>query len=308
MNKSLLIAVAYAVSCLGASAQVVCKQLELLGGSKASHEAYLKQPHRLFPGVDYFPADVNATMIELTNSKISYVFKLQRTPIDAQYPSKEPTTSFGLCAPTLANWSSFQLLEIGLNDKTSLDKCPVESLDLVEGKTGSFKIRWKHPDALVTATMALADGDDKLMMEVDVKPAEGKTLETYTVNLCCYPSSFAGGYEQGKALRAREAMTATRTLRMSDKALLAKEEPWVLFYDNHFDVELNRGEGPCSFLYNPDDAAKCEIEVTNYPCYARITYPIKNKAYLLLWEFKGAANKVAKEYMSGLKCSFTTVK
>ena len=180
--------------------------------------------------------------------------------------------------------------------------CPV-TMSLIEHgpERGVVKVTWDMPDGIVEALLELRSGDDKLLLTV--KLPEGKWR---AARLLCYPSSFAGGYRQGKAIRKRHSFAATRDITLGEKhgvnTTLADVEPWVLFADDHFDVAHNRGSGPCAALYFPHEVSKATAATGNYSCYLTLVpKPDVAALHIVLWDFTGVSNEDALEYMRSIE-------
>ena len=163
------------------------------------------------------------------------------------------------------------------------------------------KVAWDMPDGLVEALLELRSGDDKLLLTVKFPEAKARAVQ-----LLCYPSSFAGGYHQGKQIRKRHSFTATRDITLGEKhgvdATLTERDPWVLFADDHFDVAHNRGAGPCAALYFPHEVSRATAATGNYACYfTLVPKPDVAALHIVLWDFTGVTNADALEYMRSIE-------
>lgn len=162
---------------------------------------------------------------------------------------------------------------------------------------GVVRITWPANPDPVSAEFELRDGDNKLLVTLSLGAASSAA-----VKLTCYPSSFAGGYRPGKALRQRHAMTATRDIVLGEehgvRTVLTEREPWVLFMDDHFDVAAGRGTGPCAALYFPHEVAQATALTQSYACYLNLRpKPGTGTLHVVLWEFDDLANAEAARFM-----------
>ncbi len=217
-------------------------------------------------------------------------------------------TSVGMPKPGRANWHTNGFYSVIINGEAAQDyKAAVE--DVSGGEKGMVKISWDHPDAVVRAEFTLLDGDDKLIITTNVEPK--RRIPGYEVRLLAYPSSLAGGYDRGLAVRDREGLTAKRVLEREERedntglinTDLEKDEPWVLFYDNHFDVAQTRGEGPCAALFSPEEVTAARVSVHTYHCRLMLNYPAADSpvsSHIAVWDFHGMTNHEAKEYMKNI--------
>ena len=156
-------------------------------------------------------------------------------------------------------------------------------------------------DGPAGALLELRNDDDKLLLTVKLPEAK-----TRAVQLVCYPSSFAGGYQQGKTIRKRHSFTATRDIALGEKhgvnMTLTEQEPWVLFTDDHFDVAHHRGAGPCAALYFPHEVSQATAATGNYACYfTLVPKPDVVALHIVLWDFTGVTNKDALDYMRSIE-------
>ena len=166
---------------------------------------------------------------------------------------------------------------------------------------GVVKVAWDMPGGLVAALLELRSGDDKLLLTVKLPEAKRRSVQ-----LLCYPSSFAGGYRQGRTIRRRHSFTATRDSTLGEKhdlnTTLTEDEPWVLFADDHFDVAHSRGVGPCAALYFPHEVSNATAATGNYACYLTLVpKPDVAALHIVLWDFTGVTNADALEYMRAIE-------
>ena len=286
------------------AADVNVREWVFRGGDAKGRAAHFAQDHR-FWGSGRYPKDraFLGKMYRLSSGKTDFMLWLPGK-VDAKTGAWR--SAVGMGRPSKANWYQNGFYEVRIGRKSN-HEFPTEIVAAKGGADrGTVTAQWRHPKALIRTTFILLDGDDKLLVKTEVTPA-GKAV-AYTVKLTAYPGSMAGGYRRGLALRDREAMTPKRMIarppkpnnRGVVKTTLNKDEPWVLFYDKHFDVAANRGEGPCAAVYSPAEARATAI-VENYSCRLILSYPAKARAsHLALWDFHGMTNAAAKDYMRSL--------
>jgi hypothetical protein len=290
---------------LGARAQVTANVWTFRGANTDDRRAYFAQPVR-FWGSGKYPDDpaTLSRLVVLSSGRTAYGLWVQGKT-DAKTGAWH--AAMGMCLPSKANWYSNGFLDV-LIDGKNLTGCPTEFLGAQGGKEGTAQVRWKHPAGNIQAELQLLPGDDKLLMRVSVSP-NGEACP-YTVALRCYPGSIRGGFKPDRLRRKREALTAKRVLVRPEwednngyiKTDLAKDEPWVLFYDQFFDVGDNRGEGPCAVCYHPGEVTKSSAVVENYGCFARFEYPAgRRDAHIVLWDLRDMSNAAARDYMHALE-------
>ena len=284
-----------------ASAQVSVKQWTFRGGDAEGRSAYFAQSHR-FWGSQVYPTDPAflGKMVRMSTGSTEFLlwFRGQVDPATNRWAS-----SVGMGRPSKANWYQNAFYCVVVDGVPSYE-CSAELGEATGGERGRVTATWKHPKARIVTSFALLDGDDKLLVETKLEPQA--EIGTYQVKLTCYPSSMAGGHAPGLATRDREAVTPTRLLERTATpdntgqvtAELTKEEPWILFYDNYYDVAHNRGEGPCAAAYSARQTKKATASVQNYPCQLTLTYPSAvTTSHLVVWDLNGMTNAAAKEYM-----------
>ena len=288
-----------------ASAEVSVKQWVFRGGDAQGRTAYFAQSHR-FWGSGKYPTDPAflGKMIAMSTGKTEFVLWCSGK-VDAA--TNEWRSAIGMSKPSKANWYQNAFYSVKIGAKASRE-CATELGEVHAGEKGVATVIWRHPKARIVAKFILLDRDDKLLVETTVEP-RGR-IKTYELKLTCYPSSMAGGYKPGLKTRDREALTARRVMKRPTKpdnkgyltATLAKDEPWVLFYDKYYDVAHNRGEGPCAAAYSTKEVGRAQAHASNYACFLTLHYPARTRtSHLILWDFKGMTNAAAKDYMRDLE-------
>ena len=205
--------------------------------------------------------------------------------------------------PGIENWYGNGFLVVDISGAKTDSRDAALTVVKRGPEVGSVNVTWHLPNGPVTALFELRDGDDKLLLTLKLPKATHRT-----VRFLCYPSSFAGGYTKGKAIRKRHGVTATREVVLGDKhgfnTPLTAAEPWALFMDDHFDVAHKRGAGPCAALYFPREVTKATASTSNYSCYLTLQpKPDVTELHVVLWDFTGMSNADAVQYMKGLSVS-----
>ncbi len=299
MKKRLLLLFCLAAGCLHAEVKV--SNLELKGGDEVSRKAYMAQPIRIWGSSGYFPDPLErVNLITLSNAKSSFTLNLNGK-VD---PQGKLNGKLGMLRPSSANWYANEFFSFDVNGMTPADTT-VEITKLDSGtEKGSVTLLYSGKDFTAVLTVTLADNDDKLMLEF--KPeCRDATQKTYGVSFLCYPSSLAGGWQAGLKLRKREALTPLRTLPESGKYVsLENNEPWILFYDLHFDVKNNRGEGPCALMFSPKECVRKEVLVGNYSCVLKFRYSMNTASQFILWDFCKWSNESALNYLKALDIQY----
>jgi len=301
----ILVVAALALFAATASADVTVTRLTMRGADAKGRAAYFAQKHR-FWGTNKYPADPAflAEMFTLSTGKTEFVVWL---PGKVDGATNEWRSPVGMPRPSNANWyqSGFYEVKFG-RDANHQYKTEIGEVKAGE-EQGSMTIIWHHPKARIATTLILLDGDDKLLLETELEPKA--KFKSYAVKLRAYPSAYAGGYKAGMKTRDRGGLTPKRELKREAKAdnmgyinaRLAKDEPWVLLLDKHYDVAANRCDGPCAAAYSPKEVLRADVSVQNYSCYFTARYPAKvTTSHLIVWDFKGMSNAQAKEYMKAV--------
>jgi len=297
MKKTFLLLFSLAAGFLHAEVRV--SNLELKGGDEASRKAYFAQSVRLW-GHSKYPKDPQEriNLVTLANARCSFLLKLQGR-ID---PQGKLHAQLGMLKPSSANWFGNGFFSFNVNG-VSPSKASVEIVDLNSGTDrGSVTFLYSGKDFTAKLTVTLADNDDKLLLEF--KPeSRGDAVQNNTceVSFLCYPSSHAGGWQEGLQLRRREALTPVRTLPDSGKSVsLGNDEPWILFYDLAYDIKGNRGEGPCALMFDPKECISREVMIGNYACGLKFRYPMNMASHFILWDFHNWSNESARRFMNSL--------
>jgi len=296
-GKSIVLTLLVAAVSLLAGVSVVRLDLD---DSEAARSNYQALPFRLWGSGKYHPDPTQrVTIVTLSNSRCGYVLQLSGT----QSTEGGWKAALGMPYPSKANWYSNAFFTFHCGTVKSTD-CHVEILECRNGaEQGLVQLRYSTHDFSARLEIILLEDDDRLLftMHPEAIPAG---IADYQLELLCYPSSYGGGFQEGKDIRKREAQTPSRTLNPGPTVILENDENWVCFYDKYFDVALNRGEGPCAILYNPRQISRAEALVSDYACSLRLSLPISQPAGLMLWDFHAWGNHSALDFMQALQVTY----
>ena len=296
MKKTFLLLFSLAAGFLHAEVRV--SNLELKGGDEASRKAYLAQRVRIW-GYAKYPEDPRERidLVTLANTRCSFLLKLHGR-VD---PLGKRHAQLGMLEPSSANWYANEFFSFNVNG-VSTSEASVEIVKLSSGTDrGSVTFLYSGRDFTAELTVTLADNDDKLLLEFKPECLGDKQKSTCEVSFHCYPSSQAGGWQEGLRLRRREAMTPVRTLPENGKYISLEDgEPWILFYDLAYDAKDNRGEGPCALMFDPKECISKEVMIGNYACGLKFRYPMNTTAHFILWDFHNWSNGNARRFMNSL--------
>lgn len=288
MKKSIFAIGMLACMTFTASAAVSATVLELKHGDKAAEKAYFAQPHRIWGTNTYKakPTDYNGLLV-LGNSKTKFVFHL----VGKMKNGKPVDVEIGMLRPSVYNWYAGGFI-VPRGKQTELKK-GVFSIGKVQSgaKSGFAELNYKGVFS-GTIRLELMDNDDKLL--VTFTPAD-KTIP-YRLDLYAYP----GHYGDAKK-PFRKVFTSAGDIAVPKN--LTKQESWAVFYDTYYDRKVNRGDGCCAFLYNPNETDVATMRA-GYACLALLNYKKGTTAHLIFWDFKGWSSDQAKDYMKKLKFSF----
>ena len=287
-----------AVSCGG---EVSVKTYRIGPGDKVDAATW---PSALLMGVRKTDIDnPSATNIAVafTNSRAKVAIKFAGREVTDKRGQKRYSGGFGWVPPR-CNWYHDGFFWLDINGALST----VARFQLLEargGDKGLARFVGELPDARVVADFVLLPDDNKLLLDLKVEPMEGKRLRRVTAYFSCYPSDFA---VHAPGTRKRAVQTARRELRPTPggggrNANLTKDEPWVLFLDEHYDVASKRGSGPCALAF---DASRVDLRVGcgSYRCLTTARWkPGVKRASFVLWDLSGMTNADAAAYMSSLQ-------
>ena len=270
-----------------------------LTDDEAGRSSYMALPFRIWGSGKYLPDPAQRiSIILLSNSCSSYALQLS----GKETPDGRWLAALGMPYPSKANWyaQSFFTFQCG---SVKSAHCQVEIMDCQSGQErGMLRLRYRKDDFAAKVEVTLLENDNKLLFAMHLESVPSG-IENYSLDFLCYPSSYGGGFDAGKELRDREVKTSVRTLPCDKTSLLEKEEDWLCFYDKYYDLALNRGDGPCAVLFNPQQVQRAEARISNYACSLRLNLPVSQSAFLMLWDFNGWSNRSALEYMQALKIS-----
>ncbi len=297
IGKSIVLTLLTAATALLAEVSVVRLDLD---DSETARSNYQALSFRLWGSGKYRPDPTQrVTIVTLSNSRCGYVLQLSGT----QSAEGRWTATLGMPYPSKANWYSNAFFSFRCGAIKSQD-CHIEILECRSGaEQGLLQLHYSKGDFTARLEITLLEDDDRLLfaMHPEAIPAG---VANYQLELLCYPSSYGGGFQEGKDIRKREAQTPSRTLNPGPTVTLENDESWVCFYDKYFDVALNRGEGPCAILYNPRQVERAEALVGDYACSLRLSLPVSQPAGLMLWDFHTWGNRSALDFMQALQVTY----
>lgn len=291
----LLLFVALVTGTLQAQVTVSC--LDLVD-SEDARTRYLALPFKLWkPGQYRMDPATRTSVITLNNNLCGFGLTLSgKENVDGSW-----SASLGMPWPTQANWFNHSFLTFAAGELKS-SQCHVQTGECNSGpQSGTAQINYTAQDFAASLQFTLLNEDDRLLLAFTVTKAPAGVQE-YQLEFLCYPGSFGGGYQQGRDTRKRRVSTAEKAWAPGEnQGNLEKSEAWVCFYDEYYDVDKNRGEGPCAALYNPMHTSAARVIAGEYASHLRLTYPVHQTAWVMLWEFKGWGNRAALEFMQALQ-------
>jgi len=284
--------------------EVAVKTYRIAPGEKPTSEAW---PARLLTKVRKTDLD------NPTATNVAVVFTNRCKTIAIRYAGREAEDQEGVrrfCGnfgwvPPNCNWYHDGFFRVTLNEDQGL-RYRFRLLETESGAEGRARFVAEMPDARVVVAFSLLPGDDKLRLDLELQPNVGKEIESASVFFGCYPSDFAVHHPQ---TRRRAMLTSKRKLLnpgpkgAPSGATLTAEEPWVLFYDRHYDVAYGRGHGPCALAY---DVSRCTATARcgSYHCVVGANLrPGVRRISFVLWDLSGVGNADAIEYMKSLEIS-----
>lgn len=279
--------------------EVTATRLDLVD-TESARSSYLALPFRVWGGGKYRPEpEKRTTVISMSNARCGYALQLS----GPETPASGWQAALGMPYPSNANWYSNAFFSFQCGTVKS-SACQVEILECRSGVSeGRLQLRYRQDSFSALVEITLLEDDDRLLfsMQPEEVPAGA---EEYQLEFLCYPSSYAGGHQQGLNTRQREAQTPRRTLSPGPAAVLERDESWVCFYDRYYDVALSRGSGPCAILYNPAQVAQAQARISGYACSLYLSLPVQQPAGLMLWDFRGWGNRPALDFMQAIEVSY----
>jgi len=281
--------------------EVSVKTYRVAAGDKVTPQTW---PWRLLTKIpdEWLNSPVAAhTAVVFTNSLKTIAVKYREEQIVGKDGVKQFAGHFGWTPPT-CNWYHDGFFRVKFNGEEARRR-RFELQQVESGARGLARFAADMRDGRIVVTFALLPRDDKLLLHLELQPAAGKKVESASVEFGCYPSDFAVHRPE---TRRRALLTARRELAPEDKggstvADLTDEEPWILFYDRHYDVAQGRGAGPCALAC---DLARTNVRVAcgAYRCLTTAVFrPGVTETSFLLWDLSGVSNADAFEYMRGLR-------
>ncbi|HID07671.1 MAG TPA: hypothetical protein EYP10_11065, partial [Armatimonadetes bacterium] len=196
-----------------------------------------------------------------TLGRYRYIVRYCACVDKAHAPYVAPLEGYiGMPEPSRANWYHSGFLFIRINGK-DIGTTPLSSMLAVEsGKRAMLDMTWHHKLADVRVRFVGLPNDDKMLVEITVeRKAKITSIEVFAR---CYPSFFTAWY---KRTGARRILTPTSLIKQGERVTLpAKQNWWLVYYDEVFDVARGEGDGPCAMLFIPEDAIDITLNCGSY--------------------------------------------
>lgn len=200
----------------------------------------------------------------------------------------------GMPEPSAQNWYHGGFLFFSVNGR-DLGSVPVSDVGVVEqGARGSVCMVWETPEAKVQARFLVLAGDDRLFVEIALKPkTEIKSLRVETV---CYPSLFTSAR---KMPGRRHVISPTKEAWQRQPFRIDPAKDWWLLYaDDVHDVAKGSGIGPCAMAFLPEQVSGGSISIGSYPVRTRLDVnPNVRRIRLVFWDLRGMTNADAQAKM-----------
>jgi len=207
----------------------------------------------------------------LATGRMTYT--LQYRPVAPREPGLQGTKEswlfnwgfapLGMPGPTTANWYHGGFVNFEVDGVKIHDHIPRFEVTKQGGLQASLRLLWEHPKLRATLTWTVRDGDDRLLLAVEVEP-QGK-CESLSFHLACYPQSFRKPHR-------RLAVTAKQQAKPGHSLTAGKDEPWVLYADEGV-CQQEAGDGPCGLLYDPDEVLGVHVANRGYDVITSVQTP-----------------------------------
>ena len=160
------------------------------------------------------------------------------------------------------------------------------------GAVGRVRFEWDHPAGDVQATFVMLPDDDRLFVEVLVRPRDAAAQ--VDVTLCCWPLGKFG---------LRTASSTSPALPYGKAYELPTGDATVLFADPSFDPKGKSPEGVCGLTYFPDECLAASATRT-FPLTLKLALkPPRpgeaHSAHVVLWELLRRRGDEAWGYLAG---------
>lgn len=196
----------------------------------------------------------------------------------------------------LATWGRHDekfpgLLDVQIGEQ-GLPGAPVEISAGHTGAVGHVRFGWRHDAGEVEATFLMLPDDDRLFVEVTVRPLA--RVEQITVSLCCWPLS---------KFCMRTASLTSPALPYGKPLPLPEADATVLFADPEFDPAGKVQEAACGLTYFPDECSSATATRT-FPLFVEFRLPAPQAGapahvHFVLWELLHRRGDEAWAYLAG---------
>lgn len=208
-----------------------------------------------------------------------------------RHDQKYKKGAIGLSEPTKANWYQAGMLNLFLNgERFNLLPKNHEKIYTESGKKGIVAFSWENDIAKVTYKFVLFAGDDKLFMEIKLKPK--KRINNIEIRLQDYVSGFNHNPED-------VLYTSTRKINKKGwQTLDPKQDNYIFYADNALDPADNpKAKGPSAVAFANSNIESLKVYLGAYGVPTILKYkPGSDRMVFVFWEFPNKPNKEALEY------------
>jgi hypothetical protein len=245
-----------------------------------------------------------------TAVNIAVVFRNSRKTIAIKYAGREQQDKDGKKAfvgsfgwvPPVTNWYHDGFFNVTWEGRKSIHY-RFRYLGTESGGRGAARFTAEMPAGRLFVDFALLPNDDKLLMHLTFEPLQDAPMKA-SVFLACYPASYALNEPEKRrrvVLTSKQEFLNPGPKDSKSVGSLSDAEPWLLFYDRHFDIAAGRGSGPCALAYD-SSRVKVFARCGNYQAHAIATLvPGVRETSFVLWDFAGITNADAVQYMKNLE-------
>lgn len=182
------------------------------------------------------------------------------------------------------------LLDVEI-DSRDLADVPCQLTGTDDCDVGDIHASWEHPSAAVTATFLMLPDDDRLFVELCVRPRQ--QTESIVVVLRCWPRG---------DFHARTRSGTSPALGYNQPHSFPPDAATVLFTDPKADPKGNAFEGTCAVTYMPQECVSAGATRT-FPLFVRLELqsPPANEAvycHVVLWELMQRRGDEAWDYLT----------
>ena len=176
-------------------------------------------------------------------------------------------------------------------DSCGLADAPCRLTGSDGGDVGSIQAVWEHPDADITAMFLMLPDDDRLFVEIGVRPR--RETESIAVVLRCWPR---GDF----VMRTRSGTSPP--LGYGQPYPFPADQATVLFTDPEADPKGKAFEGTCALTYMPQECSAAEATRT-FPLFVKLQLPPPPAggtvySHIVLWELMQRRGDEAWDYLT----------